>query len=563
MKPLSRRRFCVSTALTPLFIGPLTSVSAQKGTPLKTNADLPAQTLHAIGVRMLREGRTYEKAAIVFGLAGEKEPENPAHQMGLGCAHAARAASLAYAWFFTQMVAQARGGYADELKAWEAGRVDFEQQKAESPAEYGHTNYDDTKPEMVSSHLFVTKDDNAPFTLTNEEAVLQITSRVQKARQAWEKGVAFCKTPEVKSEACYTQAWGLHLLRTYFTTVPDLSYGLADRPPPEPLPFSPTNAEVVNAGAEATRLAPDNARYAQAMGDFWWDTDKEKALTWYEKSIALAPKNPNLLYFLYQDSVEKERAAYKYTGEAAGNAEANPAPFAVSLNYLHQAQARDRANAWPLYEEAALLFRLAPYSLAGPSAAEDATPAQKQAALAAVQNKAARTRGKQAIDLVARGNTASRCTVPIYAESVPRLLEAVWNANITYVQTRPFFTSFSRLRELARSTMGYAQVMVRENNEGEAARANRACIGMGFLIRGDWSLEDTIRGGKTIMERLVGIAICSIGYKGLMQTYQNVSDKAGAEAARKESDTFKARYDAYCKAINAKQQKEDSIYSVY
>ena len=372
--------------------------------------------------------------------------------------------------------------------------------------------------------------------------------------------MALCKTPEAKAEAHYTQAWGLHLLRTYFTTVPDLSYGSADRPPPPP--FSPTNAEVVNAGAEATRFAPDNAGYAQAMGDFWWDTDKEKALTWYEKMLSrLMAKILTCCTFYTKNALEKERGEFKYTGENIVNADPNADPFAHSLGYLHRAQARDRANAWPLYEEAALLFRRAPYSLAGPSAAEDATLAQKQAALAAVQNKAARTRGKQAVDLIARGNTAPRCTVPIYAESVPRLLEAVWNANTTYVQTRPFFVSFSRQRELARSTTGYAQVMVRENNVGEAVRANRACISMGFLIRGDWSLEDTIRGGKTIIERRVGIAICSIGYKGLIQTYQSAGDKAGAEAAQKEKDAFDVRYDAYRKSLMAKQETDDSIYS--
>ena len=137
IRAVSRRRFCASALLAPFFGAFALPCFSLQQSP-KSNADLPAQTLSAIGVRMLREGRTYEKAAAVFGLASEKEPENPAHQMGLGCAHAARAASLAYAWFFTQMVAQARGGYADELKAWEAGtRPILNSKKPKGPAEYG------------------------------------------------------------------------------------------------------------------------------------------------------------------------------------------------------------------------------------------------------------------------------------------------------------------------------------------------------------------------------------------------------------------------------------------
>ena len=285
----------------------------------------------------------------------------------------------------------------------------------------------------------------------------------------------------------------------------------------------------------------------------------------------LRPKTPICCIFLYQSAINKgisnfnnRQVSKPLKGEPqTPSNEPLTAPFAPALEYLHQAQNRDRANAWPLYEEAALLFRLAPYSIVGPSGNRDATPKEKQAALDAVQNKEARQRGKQAIDQMVQGNGLPRYDVPRYEDSVPRLLEQAWNLNIIRFLGENVFNGMSRQRELARSAMGYAQVMTQpENNVGEAVRANRATVGMGYRMVGDWSIDENFKTGKTIISVLVGIAICAIGYKGLVQTYETVGDKAGANAAQTESDAFQVRVSDYKKAMTAKIINA-SIYEMY
>ena len=573
---ISRRKFCLSVALAAA-AAPAALTQTAPPAP-ETNADLPAQTLYAIGTRMLREGRTYEKAAAVFGLAGEKEPENPAHQMGLGCALASRAASLGYAALFTQMQALEQADYPEKLKKWENGRAEFETMKAQDPEGMGKMNYDDWKPAPPPPiRGFVTKDDNLPFRLTMAQTIDRVAELSTQARQAWETGIALCKTSQEKAEALYVQAWGLRILHDYLsglgTDTPyrpfaedseDVSGSDANNTPSkgaaaEKSPFAPSLVLVVNSIKEAIRLEPNNALYMQAHGDFLMGSSKEKAVAVYEKAVILAPKNSDLLYLLYKNSVEKELAKFNQEGGTKPNAD----PFALSLRYLHRAQARDRANAWPLYEEAALLFRLAPYSVTGPSGDRSATPEQKQKLLQAVQNKEARQRGKQAVDRMAQGNGLPRYEVPRYEDSVPRLLSQAWRMNVIRLLGANDFSGFGRLRELARSAVGYGQVMGQhENNEAEAVRANRACIGMGFRLIGDWSTEDDIAKGKTVILSLVGMAMCAVGYKGLIEAYQTAGNLAGANAAQKESDAFSARTADYNKARKAKI-KNETIYGYY
>ena len=153
----------------------------------------------------------------MFSLAAKKEPNNPAHQMGLGCAYASRAVSIGYAAMFTQMLAQERADYPNKLKKWENGRADFDKMKAEDPQSYGAMNYEDTKPDPPPpAREFATKDDAIPFRLTTQETADRVSDLCQQARQAWEKGVALCKTPEEKAEALYTEAWGQRIFARLF-----------------------------------------------------------------------------------------------------------------------------------------------------------------------------------------------------------------------------------------------------------------------------------------------------------------------------------------------------------
>ncbi len=542
---------------------------------------------------MVREGRTFEKAAERFAQAAQKEPTNPAHQTCLGCALASRAVYIAYAAAFARNLAWEQADYPRALQAWEAGRDEWEKRKAENPADYAGEKYDDFKPKQPPVRDFVTKDDQAPFRLTPDETSARLSELCQQARQAWDKSVDLAKTADEKAEARYVQAWGFKILHDTLagwetgTPLSLLGWEKDDdeneasakdptrRPKPnKPLSFVPTKEEVLRAAKEAAALAPENALVAQTLGDFLWNTDKPSAIAAYEKAIALAPKNPNLLYRLYQDAIDKDLRAFNEKQNPVSPKGSTPPvvsgePFMESLDYLRRAQSRDRANAWPLYEEAAIYFRLAPYSLTGPSANRDAPPKEKQAALDAVANNAARQKGAKAVDLITAGNGLPRYALPIYEESVPRLLTQAWNVNTIRLMTQPYFGGFARLRELARSTMGYGQVMVEhENNLGAAVKANRAAIGMGLRIVADWPIDDDIRKGTTVIQGLVGAAISAIGYKGLIQAYTTAGDKEGAEAAQKENDAFQARVADYKKAVNASLLAQETTnggfpYSVY
>ncbi len=486
---------------------------------------------------MLREGRTYEKAAERFRLASQKEPTDFSHPIGLGCALASRAASIAHAAAFTQMRNDERANYPKALKNWEEMRA---QLQAEEPKTLSAADFDSMKPKLPPARVYNTKDDQTPFTLTFKEAAVRVNDLSKQARQAWEGSLALAKTPGEKAQALYVQAWGLRVLEHYALPV-------SGRPEDGALSTPEGRKAAVQSAEQAANLAPDNAVYWQAVGDLISgdgldDTAPEKAIAAYEKSVLLAPKNANVLYFLYRSRIKTSQSA-----------NATEADIEVLLNYLHRAQARDKANAWPRYEEAGLLFRLAPYSLTGPSGNRNATPKEKQATLDVVLNDAARKRGKQAVDIIVAGNALPRYEAPLYEESVPQLLAQAWKYNAFVHQSQQTAMEGSaRLRELARSVMGYAEVMVGpEKNTGEALRASRALVGMGKKVIGDAPAKDDPKFGRYIMEPLVGIAITNIGYKTLIETLQKAGNTAAAESAQKESDDFKKSSDKYRADLNS------------
>ena len=198
VNPVSRRRFCASVALAPLWAAPaLAACRVQRNPP--SNADLPAEMLYAIGVRMLREGRTYEKAAANFALAAQKEPENPAHLFSLGCAYASRAASVAYAARFNQEWTAYRADFSDVLSKWENGREAFERSKKQFPLVYGAARFEDTKPTVPSVRVFVTKDDKTPLRLTPAETGVYLSRLSRQAQEAWKKALIFVPNARRKS----------------------------------------------------------------------------------------------------------------------------------------------------------------------------------------------------------------------------------------------------------------------------------------------------------------------------------------------------------------------------
>ena len=448
-------------------------------------------------------------------------------------------------------------------KEWEAGRAEWEKYNKENPQVYPFQKYEDSKPVPLPPFVFFTKDDKAPLGLTSGEMAERLSALSRQAQSAWEQGIALAQTPDEKAEALFTQAWGLHVL-FWSLFVFNEKGQINDGPPagrgeneqdaaPAALAGVPKPQQSLKAAEEASRLAPNNARYAQAVGDFWALSDKTKAFAAYEKALTLAPKDRNLLFLLYQKTATEawgkwEKPLYD-AYQKSETATPNDVLFATPLNYLHRAASRDRANAWFLYEEASLLFRLAPYAMMGGSARRDATPEQKQAAIRSVLNAAARKRGKRAVDLIVQANGLTRLSVPYYEPSVPILLAQAWKlsfATSPMLMTNETFDSLARLRELVRAVGGYTHVMAEnENNLSEGLRASRAAIAMGQHLIGNAPLQKNARDEITTM---VGRMIVLVGHKNLIKTYQALNDEDGAEAVQKALDAFQKADAAYRRA---------------
>ena len=129
------------------------------------------------------------------------------------------------------------------------------------------------------------------------------------------------------------------------------------------------------------------------------------------------------------------------------------------------------------------------------------------------------------------------------------MLAAAWHYRFQFIGN---FAGFGRIRELARSGIGYAQFMAEyEKNPTEAVRAAEAVIGLGKRIAGDWPIKDDFVHGKTIVQSLVGIAVAGIGYSGLVEICTMLGVSEANAAATKDYDDFKKQAAEYKKAITA------------
>ncbi|MES2463658.1 MAG: hypothetical protein V4671_24065, partial [Armatimonadota bacterium] len=375
------------------------------------------------------------------------------------------------------------------------------------------------------------KDDAQPFLLTRVQTEKRLAELTAKAAAAWKQGIALAQTPAEKADAHYIEGWGMRLLRRYLTPSEsdEEAVGLFV------VKGIPSKKEIADAFEKATALAPQNALLWQARADAL--EPGEEADNAYKKALELsAGKNANLAYLLYNRT-------------AAATSLENIDKWSLALGYLRQAADRDRANAWPLYEEAGILFRYAPYSLTGPSGNPNATEPEKEMRRQAVRNDAARQSGRRAIDLVEDGNRAPRFEAPRYTDSVPKLLEAAWHFRRDFPND---LGNYARVRELARSCSGYAQFMAEfEKQPSEAERALNAVVGLGFRMIGDWPTEDDFATGETIIQGLVGVAVVGIGYKSREKLYEFQGNADKLAMAQAENAHFKLRVDAYRAAVTA------------
>jgi hypothetical protein len=179
------------------------------------------------------------------------------------------------------------------------------------------------------------------------------------------------------------------------------------------------------------------------------------------------------------------------------------------------------------------------------------TSAEQEIRRAAVRNADARRDGRQAIDLIVRGNSAPRYEPPRYVDSVPNLLAVAWGWRHSGHEQGDS-ESYARARELARSAGTYAKFMASEEKErDEAVRAGWAAVGMGQRLMGDWPTEVDPASCRTLMEPLVGWAVITITYKYLLRVYEMLGDQSGCESVAAESAAFKIRSDPYLAIINS------------
>ena len=515
---LSRRRFCSLLALAPVTITRARAVPPEASAP-------GAGALYDQGFRLLRLALRFDKAAEFLKSAAEKAPNDPSVHLALGCAYASRAASIAYASGFTRLLREARANFAETMAKWE---TNIEEMKTELGKDFNAADFD--RPVMPPLREFPTKDDNLPYRLTAAEETRRLTELHTKARAAWEKALVLSKTPDETAYACYIRGWGLRVLREYLSGESD------DHKPLFAVGTLPTKAEIKDSFVKATVAAPNNPLYWQALGDL--EEDKDAAKIEYLKALDLKPRNAATLWYLL------------YNREASNPYSKPKTEWPVALGYLRRAAARDAGNAWPLYEEAGILFRDAPYSMTGPSESPDTPEKEKEAHRAAVRNADARKNGRRAIDLLAQGNATPQYVIPRYTNSVPYLLAAAWHYQHAF--DIDSLGGMARVRELARSGAGYAQFMASdEKDAGEAVRAANAVIGLGNRIAGNWPVKDDPTTGESVIQSLVGVAVVSIGLKSRLIVCETLGDSAGADAARAETEALKLRIAVYQKAVRA------------
>ena len=554
MPLLSRRRFFVSTALFPL----AARISLGQTAPPapETNADLPAQTLYAIGTRLLREGRTFEKAAEVFALAAQKEPTNADFQIGLGCAYACRAASLSWAGIFADRLAREKAAHPKVMQGFSKLEEQLRQGQKSKKATDAETNdFNDkiakfkAKLNAPLAQVIFIKDDKKPFALTQTELAAQLNALTKNALAAWINGVVFAKTPREKAEALFHQGWGMRLLRFYLddkaawksnvfvNLLTGNETGEAIKPTfPLPLNISglPTDAQIKAAFQAAYDLAPQNALYVQARADFaaFGETNNPgaEATELYRCAANLAPKNANVWNRVYD-----RETARRF------NERQPDAPDALAD--LHRAQARDKSNAWYAYEEAGRIMETASWSREA-DLPYDADEKAIKAARAVPPTEMGRAAAKRAITLMERANNLPRFAPPVYQNSVPILLARAWNYVPHYWYLNDFFASYSRLQKLNKETRLYADSLAAEKkNEPEAVHALRVLLQMGLRLMGDpWPPADLVdeKNNNRFSWASAGRLMTSSAYFGLEPVVKQ-NDTEASVAFSQEYDLWKSR----------------------
>jgi len=522
--------------------------------PVNAQTPVPARDPYDAGVYLLKRGTWFERAANRLNEAAKAKPDDFRVFLARGCAKANRVASLAYAAAFTEDLANNVRGYPQELADWEAAQKDPESD------EYG-----DERPKPPVSFTFWTKDDHRPYRLTPKEARARVDELGKVAAEDWDKARELAVTDDERAEADYVRGWGLLLLDKHrLEPIADEKVVAKDAPADEeeeaddvPAPPSARVVEARKALDEAVKLAPENALYWQALGDVLLNgmaspnalKDNAPARAAYQKSLDLEPRNPLLWYLLYQAT------ARTLTFDPAPD---NEERRARARTYLLNAAKSDAMNGFFWYQLAALDLRATPYWKINERAGTDRESSFAEVLAGATE--ADRKTARDAIALLERANAVPRYAAVRYQPAVPALLARAWDYTARFAS---FFDEGTGFRSLARQVSGYAQASARENHTGDAIRAARAIIGMGYRLLGDWPTKDKTPGDNTLITSLVGSAIAAIGHATLVKVYEEVGDEAGRRQALTEQDALRQRAAARNEAFQIEMARSEAAREDY
>lgn len=275
-----------------------------------------AAHLYERGALLLKRGRQFEEAVTVLGLAAEREPVNAEYRSALGCALAARFASVAVALRQQEGWQQATENYEFLKGEWDKAQKD--------PAHVAFGAPAPTPPAPPA-----TPDDARRFTQSRDEALRELIRLGRSSVATFDEARRLSESapPAKRAVAEYARGWGLFLLRRFGKDV------VSERPtaaPPgktaesgntraqdtksvfvsqddviacfrraaEDAPENPDNWHALALARVPNYLSPENGAYFRYFGGeaLHDKADTEQAVAAFDKALALKPKRFDLLY---------------------------------------------------------------------------------------------------------------------------------------------------------------------------------------------------------------------------------------------------------------------------
>lgn len=469
-----------------------------------------AARLYERGVLLLRRGRQFDETITLLGLAAEREPVNAEYRSALGCAFAARFASVAVA--------------LRQQENWQQGDKNYEFLKGEwDKAQKDPVHVAFGAPAPTPPAPPATPDDARRFTRTRDEALRELIRLGRSSVAAFDEARRLSKSaPPVKRAAAeYMQGWGLFLLRRFGKDV--VSERSAAAPPgktvesahtrvqeaksvavsqqdviacfrhaTEDAPENPDNWHALALAHVPSYLSPENGAYFRYFGGeaLHDKADTEEAVAAFDKALALKPNRFDLLY---------QRAVI-----------VAPLDPAEGVDGLEKAARRLGINAVLWYLIADRRFRLA----------------EKQ------DDNAAEANRTKALSAVGRGNSAPQyADVPVVLPAPPLLAKA-WEYGT------PFGTGADGVLLQALGADLAARIAVKDKaGEGTAALgAAQLLIDLGLKALGSaQSATGLTPAEPQTRQRLRGRALM-----GILACYRSFETVKKAQATR--PDDAKARF---------------------